>query len=351
MRNILKPFCTLIILFMFMFAHGIETSYAQTLLQTKLRAALKPQSKLQSKVQTKEKSKFPAADFSSLTDTGNAKVKDVIDPLTIELTDGRLINLTGLDFPDFDPYEPGPLSVTAIKILKDFLVGRDITLYQTKNSKKGRVNRMGHLIAHIERREDQAWVQGTMIYLGLARVRTTKSNPEMAQQMYNLEKIARREKAGLWAITAYQVIPPDMAKLLIGSFGIVEGKVVSVSLKKNTLYLNFGNNWRKDFTVSISGKNRRSFTRAHIDPRKWNGSIIRVRGWIGSFNGSLIEVDHPEAIEASITSEGKDKSKGKGKDDKISDTKQEDHGKSGKPKEKPTDKTTTKIYHMGDALP
>lgn len=236
-------------------------------------------------------------DFSELIETGTGRVVKVINPLTVELEDGRKIYLSGLDFPDLDYYAPGELAVTAQKIMADMLEGKDVTLYQTKSGDRGRTNRMGDHLAHLQRKEGSLWVQGTLLSLGLARVRTTADTPEMASQMYSIESQARLEKLGLWSIVAFQISTPDDAEKFIGTYHVVEGQILGATMKKNRLYLNFGKNWKNDFTVSISASDRRIFQNQGHNPQDWMGSKVRVRGWLGSYNGAYMEIDHPERFE------------------------------------------------------
>ena len=63
--------------------------------------------------------RLPSGDFSELRRTGMVNVKAVIDPQTIQLEDGHIVRLTGIDFPDFNPDEPGDFSLTAMQILRD----------------------------------------------------------------------------------------------------------------------------------------------------------------------------------------------------------------------------------------
>lgn len=249
--------------------------------------------------QSKNKSKLilPSGNFEDLRRTGKAKVIEAVSPLTVKLDDGRFIHLAGLDFPDLDYYDPGDLSVTAVKILNDFLKGKAVIIYQTRSPNQGRVNRLGHEIAHLVRLDKDVWVQGMILSLGLARVRTTKYNPEMAEQMLQLEQRARKKEDGLWGISEYPILNPKTAENYIGSYQIVEGAITKVARQKNTLYLNFGQNWRKDFTVSIKSSDLRGFLKSGTDPQSWGGKTIRVRGWIESWNGPHIKIDHPQRLE------------------------------------------------------
>ncbi|PCK00304.1 MAG: hypothetical protein COA45_00535 [Zetaproteobacteria bacterium] len=245
-----------------------------------------------------QEQRMPSGDFSKMRKMGVFKVTEIVNPLTVKLEDGRFVHLAGLNFADLNFYEPGDLSITAMHILDDFLKNKKVTLYQTKNSDHGRKNRMDHSIGHLVRTDNDVWVQGLLLSLGVARVRTTPYNPEMAKQMLRLENTARQAKSGMWNIEEHAVLSPKEAAKHIGSYQIVEGTVNSVSMRKNKLYLNFGQNWRDDFTIAISAFNLKKFTKQKLNPQQWNGKHLRVRGWIESYNGPYIDIDHPERFEA-----------------------------------------------------
>lgn len=242
-------------------------------------------------------STFPVGNFSEMKSTGSATVSMVIDPLTVALDDKRIVRLSGIDFPDYNPNMPGSFSETAIKVLKDMLEGKKVNVYQTPKAQWGRSNRFGQQIAHLELQKGNKWVQGTLLRLGLARTMTDIRTPEMASQMYALEKQARHENIGVWLMQENKILTPEEASNHTESLGIVEGKVLGTAMKQNRTYLNFGKNWKTDFTIVINPDNRRQFFDRNIDPQKYNGKILRVRGWIGDYNGPFIEVDHPEQIE------------------------------------------------------
>lgn len=239
---------------------------------------------------------LPRGDFTGMRHAGGGRVLQVVSPQEIQLADGRIVRLSGLYFPDYSTEEAGPFALLAMRVLKDMLEGRDVLLYQTPDKDLGRVDRMGRQLAHAVRRDDGAWAQGALLALGLAAMRTTQRTPEMAAQMLALERIARGEKLGLWE-ERLTVLTPEGAGAHIGSFQIVEGRVESAALNKNRLYLNFGKNWRDDFTVTVAPENRRAFSKGGVNPLEWNGRILRVRGWLSSYNGPSMEIDHIEAVE------------------------------------------------------
>ena len=63
------------------------------------------------------------------------------------------------------------------------------------------------------------------------------------------------------------------------------------------LYLNFAEDWRNDFTVTIERKSLASFEEAGLDLEALTGKRIRVRGFIEWWNGPMIAATHPEQIE------------------------------------------------------
>ncbi|MDX1711308.1 MAG: hypothetical protein R3316_09250 [Rhodovibrionaceae bacterium] len=66
---------------------------------------------------------------------------------------------------------------------------------------------------------------------------------------------------------------------------------------RGRVYLNYGEDWRRDFTVTLDRKTAARFRDEGIDPLAYEGRRLRVRGWVKSFNGPMIEVTHPEQIE------------------------------------------------------
>ena len=89
----------------------------------------------------------------------------------------------------------------------------------------------------------------------------------------------------------------DEAPRFVGSFQLIEGRVREVAVVRKRAYLNFGEDWRTDFTISIAPRDRRRFLADGIDPMGYQGQRVRVRGWLRHYNGPLVDVTHPEQIE------------------------------------------------------
>lgn len=110
------------------------------------------------------------------------------------------------------------------------------------------------------------------------------------------ETRARTAKHGLWDDRAETVLigVADTEKA-IGKFKVVEGAITRIYSAKSATYLNFGEDWHSDFSVTIPAKNRRSFT-ALLDTLK-PGDRIRVRGVLYQENGPMITVMRPDNLE------------------------------------------------------
>lgn len=234
--------------------------------------------------------------FESLDYAGTFTIEKIIDPLTLQLSNREIVHLVGLDIPDFNPHAPGPISELVITILNDYALGQEVRAYQTHDRNTGRTNRMSQKNYHLARTSDNGWVQGTILSLGLARVRTVKTNPEMADAMYKKELEARKEKLGLWAMDDYRTFSADDAAAAIDSFSIVNGTVKRAQRRTSRIYLNFGDNYRDDFTVQIRSHDVRDFRDAGIDPLTLEGKTIEIRGWVKDYNGPYIEADHPQRM-------------------------------------------------------
>jgi len=131
-----------------------------------------------------------------------------------------------------------------------------------------------------------------------ARVMIAPNAPEMVEQMLGLEKQARAQKQGMWSDESdYKVLTPETAGEANGEFAIIEGRVEKTASVRNNVYLNFGKDWKTDFTIMISPTMRKKLAREGIHPLGLGGKTVRVRGWLREYNGPLIELDVSEHLE------------------------------------------------------
>jgi endonuclease YncB( thermonuclease family) len=254
-------------------------------------------------------SSAPAACRPETVATGT--VKSVLDGRTFMLADGREVRLAGIEVPPLpgpsapiraaatpgaveSPSDPGLASAAALESL---IGGRDIVLRHSKFV----TDRYGRILA-------DAAVAGTespsaiksLLAQGFARLAAHAAEPACVTELRAAERSARTAKLGLWGNPRYFLKAADDPVGVLaerGRFTLVEGKVVSVRESGGTIYMNFGQRWSEDFTVTILKRNERQFTAAGLALRSLAGRRVLVRGWIEERGGPWIEATEPQQIE------------------------------------------------------
>jgi hypothetical protein len=225
---------------------------------------------------------------------GIVKVAGVRDNGVLVLDDHRTVKLEGLLWPAGErDGAPDSLVAGSAAALRSLVAAHRLVLH-TKEPRFDRYDRL-RVQAVIEHGE---WLQREILRRGLARVSVAPDRPECARDLYAAEAEGRTAGLGLWASSAYRVRTPESLRWQdLGSFQIVEGQVVNAKVSGGRAYLNFGRNWRTDFTVTISPEDMKRFKAANIDPYSYAGKTVRVRGWIDRLHGFEIEAASSEAIE------------------------------------------------------
>lgn len=143
------------------------------------------------------------------------------------------------------------------------------------------------------------WLQGQLLSEGLAFVDPSAcfgETPRLAD-MIAREAEARAARRGIWSAPFYQGKPAtDMTAQDEGRYAFVRGKVVDAVRVKNKGYLNFGPDWRTDFTLMIAARDLRAFKEAGLAPLALKGRTLLARGWIIHNFGPMIELTNPAQI-------------------------------------------------------
>lgn len=244
----------------------------------------------------------PVADAScALSTPVTGVVARVIDGETLALEDGSELRLIGAKAPG-PPLgarnAPWPIDAETKQALESLAAGATVE-YRFGGR---RTDRYGRLLAQVfvTRGRERVWLQSELIGRGLARAYSLADNRACAEELFRREADARSHRRALWRLRAYRVREAAEIEELLGlrfSFQIVEGRVKDVGESRRRLYLNFSDDWRKDFTVTIAPGDRKRFEQAGVDPKALAGRRVRVRGWLDARNGPSIAATHPEQIE------------------------------------------------------
>jgi len=229
-------------------------------------------------------------------------VASVIDGETLQLTDGRTVRLIGAKAPmpplGWRGDDPWPFVDDAREALEALAANQRVEL----GLGGSRIDRHGHLLAqvYVVSGDERLWLQQALIAKGLARVYSFPDNRACVAELLAREAEARDKQVGLWGSSLYRVASAlDLKRLgrLTHSYQLVEGTVASVGEGGGRIYLNFAQDWRRDFTVSVDRKAAPAFAAAGIDLKGVAGKRLRVRGFLAWRNGPMIEASHPEQIE------------------------------------------------------
>ena len=243
-----------------------------------------------------------AAPACSLSQDEMARVAGVVDALTLRLASGDELRLLGL-VPSAPPAwwkgpDPWPLKEKAKAALERLAAGRKISLHfdGPRRDRRGRLRAQVFVGAG----EQRFWLQGRLVGQGHARAYAFADARGCAGALIAREAAARAQARGLWREAAYRVMPADQPDELLKRlrrFTIVEGRVRAVGRAQNWRFLNFGEEWRQDFTVAVAKSDAKNFSSQDIALDALKGRRLRVRGWVERWNGPAIKLTHPDQLE------------------------------------------------------
>jgi micrococcal nuclease len=218
-------------------------------------------------------------------------VARVADGDTLFTREGKEVDLAGVVAHGSGGERANPAQMaTAQRSLRDALAKTPVTI-----AVHGQPDRYGRLKAQVFAGGE--WVQAKLLSAGVVRAGPDLISTACMPALLAIEKRAREATAGQWGDGVFAVRTPDELRRVTGTFQIVEGRVQSVAVVRSRVYLNFGANWRSDFTVTIAPEDKRNFRRPRIDWKAVQGKRVRVRGWMEFYNGPLISVYAPGQIE------------------------------------------------------
>jgi micrococcal nuclease len=216
-------------------------------------------------------------------------VAEVLAGDRLALADGRTARLAGIRLAAGN----AALAAQARATLAGLLADQTVRL----GTGPAPLDRYGDLVAQVER-ADGTWLQGVLLEQGLVLVQTRPDEVARASAMLAMERAARRQRRGLWGDPGLG--PHDASELAdaLGSFQIVQGRVRRVAPTEDYVYLNFGADWRFDFTIRLRRTELDArFERAGLDVLALAGRRVEVRGLVLEAGGPLIELSHPEQLQ------------------------------------------------------
>lgn len=228
-------------------------------------------------------------------------VERVVAEDVVDLVDGRRVKLSGIA-PARAPLDARGVAwregaraaeSTARRQLAEIAEGRELALHDLGEDRHGR--RRGHLVDT----ESGHWIEAELVRAGLVRVGSAGERGACMSDLMGAEAEARRARRGLWGSELFGVRSPLDVRLdeMVGAMAVVEGRVRSVGRSGGRTYLNFGDDFRRDFAVVLDDNHRGTLMAAGFDAEKARGRDVLVRGIIVRREGLRIEIAAPEDIE------------------------------------------------------
>ena len=207
----------------------------------------------------------------------------------IEKSDGSIIRLSSIQL-----VEQKQLRKQAFALIRD-LLSEDWHVEDPVER-----DRYGDQVAVVQLSDNRS-LQTLLLKKGLARVYPQLGEGPDVSEFLAAEALARDAKTGLWKLKPYQPVGAEEAVPrrfdLRNYYQLVEGKVLDVAKVRGNIYLNFGEDWRQDFTIMIPKGFAKSVEAQGLDYKDLEGKTLRVRGWLRLYGGPLIDVTDARQIE------------------------------------------------------
>jgi endonuclease YncB( thermonuclease family) len=228
---------------------------------------------------------------------GRVEAVSIDERLDVELNDGRIVRLGGLDVPNAERGAP-EVANSAREFLSERLLGREADLVQLT----GGTDRWGRTIADLVIVDPPDRSAGStaaaLLTAGFARVRPESETRGCVAERLIIEDQARRENKGIWSDPQFAVIQSSNSAELrrwARRFVVVEGMVRRVGFARSRIYLELVP--RDGPTIVVARKLETALTRAGRPVAALVGQTIRARGALDDRFGPRIEVADPAMIE------------------------------------------------------
>ncbi len=214
------------------------------------------------------------------------KVVRVIDGDTLEISGGERIRLLGIDAPErgdvlFDPATDRLKELTASGlVILEMCEDRDI---------------YGRLLATVM--TDSGNVNSILLREGMALPMLIPpcGRPVAVDVLVAAAQGALSGK-GIYSLNGYGMLSPMEAGDHIGEYVIVKGIILDLHKGEKAWHLNFGPEWKTDFTAVLFREGQQRFIDLGLDPVDLVGSEVLVIGKVKRYSGSEIIVRGPDQV-------------------------------------------------------
>ncbi len=234
---------------------------------------------------------------------------------TAETEPGEILNGLHLNIDAVDVFTPngatdGPFRLADVAFVPGYELQANARLQGLSRQKvlvtavSERPDFLGRRPARIESSLDGDW-RKVLLAEGLAML--VPDDGHEIDSLINVEDAAIRGKLGLWSelgldASFYFVANGSRKNAIptandaVGRFAVIDGTIKSIEHQEWRSYLNFGANWREDFTIALDASMRDAFAQGEDFQnvlKGWIGKKVRVRGVIENRGGPYIALRDP----------------------------------------------------------
>lgn len=228
-------------------------------------------------------------------------VETVVASDEVLLSDGRRVRLAGVE-PARAPLGAGSedtvraaarLEAAGRRLLDRLSEAEELAFHDFGEDRHGR--RVGHLVATGTGQD----IATALVAAGLLRVVHLGAPAACTRARLPQEASARAARAGLWGdprLGLRRANDPSLGEM-VGASVVVEGRVKSVGRSGSRTWLNFGDDFRRDFAVVLDDKTREALAGRGIAADGPRGRGLRVRGILLLREGLRIEPATADDVE------------------------------------------------------
>jgi endonuclease YncB( thermonuclease family) len=235
-----------------------------------------------------------AAGTCLLSPTETVAAIGAIDGETIALEGGGVLRLAGIEAAGSPGFGDDAQAAAARAALDARIAGQTLSLVPVgpETDRYGRRHAQAFL-------SDGTWLQEALIGPGWARVHPREGETACAERLLEVENQARAAGRGVWSDKRSGPRNADDPSLSerSGLYEVVEGRVLSVGHGSYMVFLDFGRNYRRDFTAMVPAPVAERLAIAGIAVDSLKGRHIRVRGVIEESGGPAIRITDPVVLE------------------------------------------------------
>lgn len=225
-------------------------------------------------------------------------VEKALNGKSLELADGTIVRLASLQVPNIKETSGllragEPMGEDSQAFLQKLVAGKKLEL----RPEPPLIDRKGRRVA-IAKLEDGTTVQESVLHAGMGVVYPFPDNKEFLTEMLAAEKEARNAGHGIWANEYWKPADSNAVHVEKERYQLVQGTIRKVATAGGNWYLNFGDNYKTDFTGFIQKADYSQQFRQY-SLKSLEGKKVILRGWVYNRDGVMMDIVMPEQIEVS----------------------------------------------------